>query len=231
MMRKDLLLMHASDLHIGSDVYGEEARQAFASVLNITREQRPDALLIAGDLFDNRNVEEDLVDHVFSALGQISCPTVVLPGNHDTPLTVDHKHRRYPNIVVLEELAGQLIRLDSLGLSVWGRPVAEHSPTFRPLTKVPPRPRDDWFVVMGHGLYIDGTADIGYSSPIRSEDLDDLDCDYVALGHVHAFRQVGRQAVPAFYSGAPTPRNKGTVALVRLDRSNGVTVVPERVDF
>ena len=61
----------------------------------------------------------------------------------------------------------------------------------------------------------------------RLEQLAAADCDYIALGHVHAFRDVTRGAAPAFYSGAPwgsttTP----TAALVSLHPEMPTSVEP-----
>ena len=40
-------------------------------------------LLIAGDLFDNNRVPDDDFDFVRDQLARLSCPVLVLPGNHD----------------------------------------------------------------------------------------------------------------------------------------------------
>ena len=69
-----------------------------------------------------------------------------------------------------------------------------------------------------------------FSSKITSEQLAEADCDYVALGHVHVFREVtSGQGAPAYYSGAPSGGNSPTLAIVSLDPAEGVTV--ERVDL
>ena len=48
------------------------------------RDEAVDFLLIAGDLFDNENVDAAVVEQVKSALGSIQQTDVyVAPGNHD----------------------------------------------------------------------------------------------------------------------------------------------------
>ena len=163
---------------------------------------------------------------MLTSLANLPCPTVVLPGNHDTLLTQDRQYRSNGHVRVIVDPNGETVRIADLGLAIWGRPVIEHTPSFRPLANPPARPDDDWFVVMAHGLYIPGRDDIGYSSPISPDDLASLDCDYVALGHVHAFRKIVDQPSPAYYSGAPFPLVTGTVALVELDKIAGALVTP-----
>lgn len=224
--RSELRLLHASDLHVGSDVLPDEAIAGFRAVVRVARDVQADALLIAGDLFDHQGVDQELVEEVLTSLAGLPCPTVVLPGNHDTLLTQDRRYRLNGHVSVIVDPNGETVRLADLRLAVWGRPVIEHSPAFRPLATPPSRPDDDWFVVMAHGLFIPGRDDIGFSSPITPEDLALLDCDYVALGHVHAFRKVADQPSPAYYSGSPFPSATGTVALVQLDQAAAPIVTP-----
>ena len=45
--------------------------------------------------------------------------------------------------------------------------------------------------------------------------------DYIALGHVHVFRDVSQNGVPAFYSGAPSGAKTRGAVLVELDPETG----------
>ena len=160
-------------------------------------------------------------------LGACGVPVVVLPGNHDTVLTERRWSGDLPcGVTVLLRAEGELVLLEELGLSVWGRPVYVHHPGFRPLEGMPPRPGDGWYVAMGHGLLIDGDEDIMRSSPISPTEIGQAACDYIALGHVHVFRDVSHNGVPAFYSGATSGAGTRSIALVELDPVAGVTVSP-----
>ncbi|MBI2171672.1 MAG: DNA repair exonuclease [Chloroflexi bacterium] len=226
--RRQLTLLHAADLHLGSDDYPREAFQGLESVIALTRRLSPDALLIAGDLLDAQNIPLDTVSYTFGALGGIGCPVVVVPGNHDTLLTApSFSAARLPaNVRVLLAPQGEAVALDALGLTIWGRPVYDHSPEFRPLQGLGPRPPKGWYVALAHGLVANGSALVGRSSPITAAELAQAECDYIALGHVHRFREVTHGGPPAFYSGAPSGTREPTVALVRLDPSAGVSVRP-----
>ena len=66
--RPKVRLLHTADLHIGSDVYANDALRGLDAVL-ASAPVRADALLIAGDLFDNKRVSDATVDKVLADLG------------------------------------------------------------------------------------------------------------------------------------------------------------------
>ena len=202
------------------------ALRGFDAVLETVRQAPADALLIAGDLFDSGSVPPGTVAHVFRSLASLERPVVLLPGNHDTLLTSSSLATlQVPaNLHVLQEPEGELITLLSLGLSVWGRPVYNHEPAFHPLAGIDPRPKQGWYIAMAHGLVQDGNTEPGRSSPIAPAELAKADCDYIALGHVHQFRDTTQGRTPAFYSGAPSGTTQHTAALVTLDPAKGVSV-------
>ena len=223
---RPLKLLHTADVHVGSDLFPEAALRGFDALLDAAREASVDALLVAGDLFDSGRVPPDTVAHVFRSLGELERPVVVLPGNHDTPLTSPSSAVGQPptNVHVLREPGGELVTIAGIGLSVWGRPVLAHEPAFHPLEGMRPRPSDGWYVVMAHGLVLDGNTGPGRSSPITVDELAMADCDYIALGHVHQFRDVTQGRAPAFYSGASSESLQPTAALVTLDPAKGVSI-------
>ncbi|MCH7625704.1 MAG: DNA repair exonuclease [Chloroflexi bacterium] len=227
--RKRIRLLHTSDLHVGTDIYPEEAIQGFEAMLGQCRSTSPDAVLIAGDLFDHHRVPDRTIDRVLTDLADLGLPVVILPGNHDTVLKDNIDASDLPaNISLITMPEGESVTLDQLGLTVWGRPVFDHLPSFRPLEGMPPKPSDGWFVAMAHGLFME-VVDPIRSSPITPDDVAGATCDYLALGHVHVFRDVSRNGVPAYYSGAPSGSQARTVAIVDLDPASGVSVTPLKI--
>ena len=222
-----LRLLHTSDLHIGSDIYPEDALRGLEAMLASSHEMRVDAIIIAGDLFDNRRISDAIVNRVFDDLGSFGKPVIVLPGNHDTLLTTGWTSRSLPeNLDLIRQEDGELILIESLNLAVWGRPVFDHNPDFHPLEGLPPRPGNSWYVPIAHGMFMDGQIEEFRSSPITPREISEANCDYIALGHVHAFRNVSQNGVPAYYSGAPSGSQRRTVAVVDLNPETGVSVSP-----
>ena len=225
-----LRLLHASDLHIGNDIYPEDALWGFEAALARGQEMGVDVILIAGDLFDSFRVPDATVGRVLKDLGAVGRPVVVLPGNHDVVLTNGQWSGWLPgNVTILKEAEGELVFLPDLDLTVWGRPVYDHHPGFRPLEGLPPRSRNGWYVPMAHGMFMGLHVEHFRSSPITAEEIAQAECDYIALGHVHVFRDVSQNGVPAFYCGAPSGPQAKSVALVELDPQAGVTVSPVQI--
>ena len=82
---------HLSDLHIGKSVNGfsmiEEQEHVFEQVFGYIKTERPDAVLIAGDVYDHANpsVEATRVfDNFLTVLAQKEVAVLLITGNHDS---------------------------------------------------------------------------------------------------------------------------------------------------
>jgi DNA repair exonuclease SbcCD nuclease subunit len=193
-------------------------------------------VLLAGDLFDNVRVAPAYVEDVVSLLSRMGAPVVLLAGNHDladdSSLLRGHEaHLRAHDVIYLD---GAAEVLDG-AVRVWGRPVREHRPEFRPLADIDDAERGaaDWFIVLGHGHYVpDGEVATSIrSSPILASEIARSGADYVALGHWHHVADVSQGGVPAWYSGSPVALGgSGSMLLVDLDPAVGCTVTPLAVE-
>ena len=84
-------LIHLSDLHLGKRVNGfsmlEDQRYILKEILRIIDEERPDAVLISGDVYDKAvpSAEAVLVlDEFLCRLAQCKLPVLMISGNHDS---------------------------------------------------------------------------------------------------------------------------------------------------
>ena len=83
-------LMHLSDLHLGKLVNGfsmlEDQKHILARIIDLAREEKPDGVLIAGDVYDKRVPSAEAVgvlDGFLTDLAQIA-PVFLISGNHDS---------------------------------------------------------------------------------------------------------------------------------------------------
>jgi DNA repair exonuclease SbcCD nuclease subunit len=235
--RRALRLVHTADVHLGeapnlflgSDSEADQA--AFARVIDLTLAERADALLIAGDLFDSNRVREQAVRFAEAQLRRLECPVVLIPGNHDCYDETSIYRRvdlrefgRHVHPLYAED--GEQVTFDGLGLTVWGKGLVDHVPANRPLAGVPARAVEHWFVGLAHGHFVEDRRELR-SSLITPDEIAGCGLDYLALGHVHVFRDVSQGAVRACYPGAPRipyAPDRGAVAIVRLDPDRGVAV-------
>lgn len=85
-------LMHISDLHLGKVLCGypllEDQQHILNCMLAIAEEQKPDAILIAGDVFDRSAPAAEavaLLDDFLTRLSAGQTPILMIAGNHDSP--------------------------------------------------------------------------------------------------------------------------------------------------
>ena len=83
-------LMHLSDLHLGKLVNGfsmlEDQKYILAQIIDLAREEKPDGVLIAGDVYDKRVPAAEAVgvlDGFLTDLAQIA-QVFLISGNHDS---------------------------------------------------------------------------------------------------------------------------------------------------
>jgi len=97
---KEMKFLHLSDLHIGKTVNGfsmiEEQRSAFDQVMLCISSEKPDAVVIAGDIYDRAipSVEAvRLFDEFLTDLAETNVAVMIISGNHDSPERLNFARR------------------------------------------------------------------------------------------------------------------------------------------
>lgn len=229
---KKLRLIHTSDTHLGDPAGHPRGDAALSAVVDAVARLGGDALLLAGDVFDNERVSDDTLARFVAQAARVDAPVIVLPGNHD----LAHETSVYrrppfaaapPNLRVLLNPAGETLAFPDLGLECWGRAMLAHTPDFRPLRGMPRPTPGRWLVALAHG-HFHGEGDPDQrSSPIYPQDIANAGCHYLALGHWDRHADVSRGQATAVYSGCPygpigAPK-QGAVCVVDLDPAAGVS--------
>ena len=88
----DMRFLHLSDLHLGKRVHGfsmiEDQKHILQQIEAIARAQRPQAVLIAGDLYDKGvppTEAVELLDGFLTRLLGMGAQVLIVSGNHDSP--------------------------------------------------------------------------------------------------------------------------------------------------
>ena len=237
-----LKIVHTSDVHLDATVAASRNGRVRSPgeigldrVIERVHGEAADLLLIAGDLFDSGRVGSGAVDFAMGALARVPCPVVLMPGNHDCYddesiyRSVDLRDAG-SHVYTLMTPDGEVLEFPELEVTVWGRAMVSHDGRNRPLDGVPERRGHYWHVGMAHGLVSDDPHE-HRSSLIRSEEIAGSGLDYLALGHVHVFRDVSAPGTKACYSGSPVAVHSeavGSVAVIALDPVKGVVVEVHR---
>lgn len=226
-------LIHLSDLHIGKRVNEvsmiEDQEYILLQILQIIDEEKADAVLIAGDVYDKSVPSAEAVmlfDDFLCRLAKRNIPTMIISGNHDSPERLAFGNR-------LLELGGIHIspvydgKIQSVTLSdeqgevvFWLLPFIKpaHVKRFYPdggiesytdaLRVALEKMNIDWSkrnVLLTH-QFVTG-ASTCESEEISVGGSDNVDVtvfdgfDYVALGHIHGPQNIGSNRVR--YCGTP----------------------------
>ena len=84
-------LLHTGDWHLGKRLFGigrmDEAEAALGEIVALAERERPDAIIVAGDLLDRRVVDPAAFGACLRAMEGLACvaPVLAVAGNHDDP--------------------------------------------------------------------------------------------------------------------------------------------------
>ncbi|MCE9543964.1 MAG: DNA repair exonuclease [Planctomycetia bacterium] len=197
-------IAHLADLHLGrqsaADPNGSRRLHALRGAMARISIERPDAILVAGDVFDSPRVDEVLVCQAARVLesartldGQ-PIPTVVIPGNHD-PADSIWLWRTFSDALTQDSKLN-LVRSAECATLCGGRLLVEAYPCESRYSPLPPwservqlQPGTAHLphVVLAHGTLAGGPVPEGESDayPFTLAEAEALGADYVALGHFH----------------------------------------------
>ena len=235
---RDIVVVHSSDLHVDHDytarLHGGDGTAGLGCVLAAARDLAADVVLLAGDTFDSHRVPQNLIEQAAAVIGTSALPVVILPGNHDPAIASaiyrDGPLKAVKNLHVIGVTHDDAIAFPDLALEIWGRPHRDYDDMI-PFETVRAR-QTRWLIAMAHGHYEpkpDRSIGPRPSWLIGDDDIAATGADYVALGHWNRAVRVGNGMVPAYYSGSP--EYAGTVNVVRLSDTGGVTVTRAPLDI
>lgn len=248
--RKPLRIVHTSDVHLGAySGSGDEKWHArrelmehtFRRVIDLANDQAADALIIAGDFFDNDRVSEQTVTFAAQTIAQFRGQTFLIPGNHD-PMDPGSLYWRHDlestakRLTIVREHAGEFVEPEGLDLVLWGRAYLDTDWHFKPLEGLPGRLDNRWHIAMAHGHFVPEGGETHRSLLMKESEIAAAagNWDYFAFGHWEPHADVTTGGVTAIYSGAPMPlsdanRRAGLAAVVDFDEE-GVHWRMHRVD-
>jgi DNA repair exonuclease SbcCD nuclease subunit len=246
--------VHTADWQLGmrrhyldADAHGrfnQGRLDAIAAIGRLAAEEDADFVVVAGDVFDDNQVDRRTVLRALEVLrGFPDVPVLLLPGNHDPANT--------GSVLAGEELqagcpANVRVVTDATpiavapGVEVVGAPWRTRRPVANPaadvLAGLEPAPPGTTRVLLAHGGLDEAGGAFDQPGLLRLADLeaalDDGRVHYVALGDRHSTDGYGRDA-RIWYAGAPEPtsyveHDPGNALLVDLTPAE-VTVSRRRV--
>lgn len=245
--------MHLSDLHLGKHLHEfsllEDQRYILSEILQMVDREKPDGILLAGDIYDKSVPSTEavaLLDDFLFQLSQRGFPVFIISGNHDSPerLSFGSRLMKHSGIYLAPVYSGTVSPLtleDTFGpvriyLLPFLKPahvrkafpdkeINSYTDALRTAIdsmEINPGIRN---LLITH-QFVTG-AKCGGSEEISVGGSDNVDAsvfepfDYVALGHIHNPQSVGRDTIR--YSGSPLK-----YSFSEARRQKSVTIVEMR---
>jgi DNA repair exonuclease SbcCD nuclease subunit len=239
--------LHTADWQIGTQ-FGQftadeaahltEARfETVRRIAALAAERNVDAVLVAGDVFDQQTVSDTVIRKLFGALAGFAGPWFLLPGNHDAALA----ESVWTRALRLNCVPANVTLLLEAGVTTFGdgRIALLHAPltqrnTYDDTTEFfdgIETAADAFRIGIAHGS-VSGILQEGIDSanPLAPTRADSARLDYLALGDWHGVYEVNPRI---WYAGTPEQdrfraNEPGFLLDVRID-APGETPVVERV--
>ncbi len=237
-----LKLLHIADVHLDAPfrwlgARGKEQRkqlrETFRAVVDLALQERVDAFLVAGDLFDSNSPSQDAVDVVQAQLRRLDVPVFLLPGTHDCfdegsiYRKVDFVATIGSHVHVFKGHSQTSVEVSKLGLTVHGRANLTKTSNSSPLRGLTRNPGTPFNVALAHGSLAMPHAEDDF--PVAPADIGSSGMNYVALGHWHSYRECSSGSRKACYPGPPELLAEGELGCVLLlELTEGGTRVEQR---
>jgi len=242
-----LTLLHTADWQIGkqfASIPGDagaalrsQRLETIAALAALAGERGVDAVLVAGDVFEDNAVSDETLRRTMNALNGFRGPWVLLPGNHDAALAQSAWSRLRRLAIVPDNVTlateAEPVELCGGRLCVLPAPLQRRHEV-RDLT--------DYFdavdsasgalrVGLAHGAVRNRLpAESEAMNPISDTRADSARLDYLALGDWHGTLEI---APRSWYAGTPEPdrfrsNDPGNVLLVELSEPGAPPLVTKR---
>lgn len=223
-------IIHTADIHLDSPLSGiadgktrrAELLRAFSQLAAYADNNAVEAVIVAGDLFDERFVSESTVNSVAEIINTSSAEWFVLRGNHGDGKPYEQLSRSCKKLHTF----GNEWQTYTLGnVAITGRELGKDDAAQWSNLKL----SDNYFNI----LTLHGDIDDDSYGLIDKKVIAEQPISFVALGHRHSFQKVRFGRVSGCYSGVLETRGFDEAAptgFVLLDTSQGkVTFVQQHI--
>jgi len=189
-----------------SSLRRREIRETFGGIIDIVKRQNADLLLISGDLYEHNYTTKSTISFINSCFEEIPGTKVfILPGNHD-PYAANSYYASFKwsaNVNILTP-DNPYYLLEDMEACIYGmgfNSSYDNKPWDYGIKAIN---TDLYNILLAHGT-VDMEISRNAYNPMRSENLDSLGMDYIALGHFHnTMEGVGRRHC-IYNPGSPEP--------------------------
>lgn len=228
----NLKFIHTADWHLGKIVHGmhmtENQREMLQYFLQMVEEEQPDAIVIAGDLYD-RSVPPteavELLDEILFTINiKMKIPIIAITGNHDSAerLSFGSSWYKHSHLYITGKVEEEIEPVKVKGVNFYCVPYAEpgiirqlhkdenihtHQEAMQSIiARIEEKiNKEETNVFVGHAFVLGGqtsdserTLSVGGSGCVSADLFTSF--DYTALGHLHSPDAIHHPTI--FYSGS-----------------------------
>jgi len=207
--------IHTADIHLDSPLRGlakyegapvEEirnaTRDALDNLVSLAIEESVDFIVIAGDIYDG-----DWKDHntglffskKMSELRRANIPVYLISGNHDADNVMTKSLVLPENVIRFSTKRPETHKIEELQVAIHAQGFANRSVTEN-LALNYPAPEPGWFNIGVLHTSLTGREGHDNYAPCSVADLERLEYDFWALGHVHTREEIESDC-PIWFSG------------------------------
>ncbi|MGN0374763.1 MAG: exonuclease SbcCD subunit D [Butyrivibrio sp.] len=193
-------ILHCADLHLDSvmntNLTPAKAKERKAELLdtfcNMVRygvEQKVDAVIIAGDLYDKKNISATARNAVFHEI--VNNPEIdfyYLKGNHDAESFLGNLEHIPDNLKLFGDNWTGYVLGEENGRKITITGVELNKDNYRNIYNSLVLNTEDFNIVVLHGQEADGISK-GKTESINITELKNKGIDYLALGHIHSYKK------------------------------------------
>lgn len=200
--------LYESEKIFGNKVIEDDIKQTFIKIIDICRYENVDIMLIAGDLFDNDNPSDKLVDFVIEEFDSINDTIIMIsPGNHDYYIKYgcyDKISASCENVFVFDgKMDYYEINIGNNVVRIYGAGFTDSVCTESLMKQRDISEEDVINLGVFHGT-VEGQKSNNPYNPISSKQIENNAFDYLALGHIHKQTKVLRRGLSNYaYCGCP----------------------------
>ncbi|WP_160678529.1 DNA repair exonuclease [Clostridium sp. C8-1-8] len=213
-------ILHCSDLHFDtpfsdlpidvSEQRKEELQETFSSVIELANKEGVDAVLLAGDIFDNLRVRKSTLDFLRRRFESIpNVDIFISPGNHDPVNSRSfYKMIEWPSNVHIFDSGFSSYVIKDKNVVVYGAGFTTNYIKKSMLMdfKILEEHKNFIKLMVLHGE-VAASNSLNEYNPITVEDIGNSSMNYIALGHKHQFSEIKRSRDTLYaYCGCPEGR-------------------------
>lgn len=225
--------IHLSDLHLGKRVNEfsmiEDQKYILMKIINVIDDEKPDGVLIAGDVYDRSVPSEEamqLWDDFLIKISQRNIPIYAISGNHDSAVRFSDHNKLVENVgiylspvydgnikpISLEDKDGKLniymlpfIKPVNVKQYFPDEKIDDYTDACKVAIEQMNVDTNERNILIAHQFVLGANTceseehNVGGLDNVSVSVFDDF--DYVALGHIHGKQSIGRENVR--YSGTP----------------------------